>query len=562
MAPICEARNSRGLLQLNSWPSSPEDERRLDGAVWAFVMLGIALRLMRYLLRFPLWGDECMVATNFLDRDYAGMAGQLDYNQICPLWFMWTELTSVKLFGFHEWSLRLFPTLCSVASLFLFRHVARRLLNGVPLLLAVGVFCVAYYPIRHGAELKPYAPDLCVALTVLALTIEWLQSGESRFGWWLTAFLPLGLGFSYPAVFVAGAASAAVAIAIWQSRIRRAWPAWIVFNAVLGGTSLAFYLAVAHAQSAAARAGGINDMWVQSFPPLATPWKLPLWLLDVHVGRMLAYPAGGEHGASLLTTVCCLLGAAIFWRRLDRWVSCLLLGPFALGLVGAFAGAYPYGGSARTMQYVAPSICLLTGLGAAALLAVPRWNWMGTPARRLAVAVGILVAVGLASGIRDLVHPYKTAYDLTQHSFARWLWQDLGRDGQVACVVQDLGVPLFPWAERKAIMPDYRCFQRIFSARHKHGPCPPVWDQITVDRPLWCVIQGYKGSRPDPAALSSWLVQMSADYDLAGTVRLPVCAGGGVVFDQWYELYRFVPKGSLSTSIQAELPRQPDGVKR
>ena len=45
-------------------------------------------------------------------------------------------------------------------------------------------------------------------------------------------------------------------------------------------------------------------------------------------------------------------------------VSCLLA-PFALALVAASLKRYPYGSEARLMQFAAPSICLLSGLGAA-----------------------------------------------------------------------------------------------------------------------------------------------------------------------------------------------------
>ena len=55
----------------------------------------------------------------------------LDYGQVCPLFFLWLELTAVKVFGFSEWSLRLIPTVCSVASVFLFAHMARRVTAGL-----------------------------------------------------------------------------------------------------------------------------------------------------------------------------------------------------------------------------------------------------------------------------------------------------------------------------------------------------------------------------------------------------------------------------------------------
>ena len=110
--------------------------------------LGVLLRVVTFALNFPLWGDEAFVAVNFITRGYRDLLRPLDYGQICPLLFLWLELTAVKLFGFSEWSLRLIPTLCSVASVFLFAHVAGRVTRGTARLLAVGIFSVAYYPIR------------------------------------------------------------------------------------------------------------------------------------------------------------------------------------------------------------------------------------------------------------------------------------------------------------------------------------------------------------------------------------------------------------------------------
>src|SRR5437588_12470215 len=70
-------------------------QRYVPALTWAMVALGVALRLERYLLQFPLWGDEGMVAANFLDRGYAELVRPLDYRQICPLFCLWAELTAV-----------------------------------------------------------------------------------------------------------------------------------------------------------------------------------------------------------------------------------------------------------------------------------------------------------------------------------------------------------------------------------------------------------------------------------------------------------------------------------
>src|SRR5262245_19220076 len=65
--------------------------RRLARATWAFVALGVLLRLTRYFVGYPLWHDEAFVAVNFLERGYAELTRELGYGQVCPLLFLWTE---------------------------------------------------------------------------------------------------------------------------------------------------------------------------------------------------------------------------------------------------------------------------------------------------------------------------------------------------------------------------------------------------------------------------------------------------------------------------------------
>ena len=103
--------------------------QRIDRAVLAFVALGVVLRVGHYLNNYPLWGDEAFLALSFLRRGYLDLLLPLEYGQICPILFLWAELTAVKLFGFSEWSLRLCPLICGVGSVFLFRHVAGRVLR-------------------------------------------------------------------------------------------------------------------------------------------------------------------------------------------------------------------------------------------------------------------------------------------------------------------------------------------------------------------------------------------------------------------------------------------------
>ena len=105
-------------------------------------------------------------------------------------------------------SLRLIPFLCGLGSLLLFRHVAGRLLQGISLVLAVGLFAVAYPMTRYAAEAKPYGCDLLVALAMLALAIEWLRRpDQTRWLWCLAALVGPAVGYSFPAIFMAGGVS-------------------------------------------------------------------------------------------------------------------------------------------------------------------------------------------------------------------------------------------------------------------------------------------------------------------------------------------------------------------
>jgi hypothetical protein len=106
----------------------------------------------------------------------------------------------------------------------------------------------------------------------------------------------------------------------------------------------------------------------------------------------------------------CLVGA---WGivRARRWQVLVLLGlPFALTLLAAALHRYPYGGSARVAQHLAPAICLLAGAGAAALIQRLVQSPVGQH-RAARFTCAALALIGVAGIARDLLWPYKTEGD-------------------------------------------------------------------------------------------------------------------------------------------------------
>ena len=55
------------------------------------------MRVVRYGLRFPIWGDEAFVCLNLLDHDLLELAGPLRFDQVAPVLFLWVEWAVMRV---------------------------------------------------------------------------------------------------------------------------------------------------------------------------------------------------------------------------------------------------------------------------------------------------------------------------------------------------------------------------------------------------------------------------------------------------------------------------------
>lgn len=517
---------------------------RWERMAWIFVGLGIAARLARYLLAFPLWGDECMLAQNFLSRDFAGLLRPLENCQVAPpLWLM-LELAAVKLFGFSEWSLRLLPLVAGIAALIVFKHVVGRLLRGPAAVLAVGFLSVAFFPMRHSVEAKPYATDLFVAVGLLALTIEWWHDRtRTRWLWILAAVLPAALGLSFPAVLVAAGISSLLICQVLRGGNRAALVPIAAYHVVLAVSAVGV-VAISAASQLDEWGPMMRTCWVAAFPPpIWRPLALLKWLAETYTGLMFAYPLGGKAGGSLITAVCFGFGVAALARRGDRLLALPLVVPFGLGLVCAATRLYPYGDNERLVQYLGPAVCLLAGLGAAQLLAR-----LARPARKQAIASMMVMLAAIAGGemLRDLSHPYKHRCDWDHQSFARWFWTQAEDSSDMVAMPLPLNRAIYNRTDYTA----YACYQAIYADRLKAPG--DVCD--AAKKPLDCVVFRGDESRGDQPALDRWLKQFEPRYRLAGCTRHRVKTDVGPQHDfyGWYDVYRFVPRADLAQRTSDE----------
>lgn len=407
----------------------------------ALLVVGVIARLVRFLLDFPLWGDEAFVAVNFLKRDFAGMWQPLLYGQIVPLGFMWAELAMTRFAGLSEYALRAIPLLAGVAALFVLWFFARAATGRRPALLALGFLAAAYYPIRHANEVKPYSTDLLVALLLVVFAWRLIQRPTTARWATLAVAAAIAVWCSYPAVFVAGGIALVLTVRLIRRRERGFVLGWAVFGvALLASWAVMFQLyAQPHAQAASAI--GEIAMWQATWPP-ADPLKFVLWFIGTHTGNMLAYPVGGKNGGSFLTAALVIIGAITLTRRGRGELVGILLSPLLLAFVAALLHRYPYGGTARTMLYMAPAFCLLAGVGfVEAIRAL-----VGPTERRFALraAAILFLAIGVGSVIRDGIEPYKKKANLNARRFVRDLAERVTPEDRVFVFLSP--EPDRPWA--------------------------------------------------------------------------------------------------------------------
>jgi hypothetical protein len=402
-------------------------DRAFPAARWILVLLAVGLgwRLLRYALCFPFWGDEAYLNLSILHRGYAELLAPLEYAQVAPLLFLWIQRTAYLLFSGGEYALRAFSLLAGVAALLLFARLAWQQLKPAPATIAIGIFASTYALVRHTCESKPYGGDLLAATVLFWVAARWLREpGSPRAAWLAAATAAILIWLSYPAAFVAGGISLAMLVTDIRRPTRRGWVCWGLYTAVIAGSFLVYFLVFAgpHAQRAAG--SWLEEYWQDAFPPVHSLSALLWWLLKTHTGRMLAYPFGGPGFGSSLTTLLCVVGTVALVRQRRGSSLLLWLAPALPTLIAAALHRYPYGDSVRVSIHLAPGICVLAGVGVAAL--VDRVPAPRARATLLGLVLAALTCISIGGATRDALSPYKAWEEETGRRAMRDLAERIG----------------------------------------------------------------------------------------------------------------------------------------
>ncbi len=335
-------------------------------ALNALVAVGVLLRLWQYLGNTSLWTDEISLAENVIHRPVGRLLlAPLDFDQVAPAGFLLVTKAVATLLGPSELALRLFPLVCSLAGLWLFRRLAGRVLAGWTLLFAMGLFATGGPLILYAAEVKQYSGDVAVSLLLTLIAFDLRESAPPP-----ARFLRAGLTglvvvwFSQAAVLVLAGLGGALVLFALLGRERRAWRN-------LAATLLPWTVGAAAAVWSGHRTitpemhAYLYRFWSNGFWPL--PPRNPrdlLWLpknLRGFWGQSLF-----DYPLSVLYLALMILGFWALWRR-RRDAALLLLGPVAAMLAASAARQYPFQG--RLLLVLVPAFLLAASEGAGVLAA-------------------------------------------------------------------------------------------------------------------------------------------------------------------------------------------------
>jgi len=364
--------------------------------------IGVLLRTVQYLSNRSLWLDESSLALNILHRTPRDLLKPLDTSQGAPPAFLWLEKFAVATFGPSEFSLRFFPFLFGVLSVFVFYAVAKRWLRSSAMTVALFFFATSGALIYYSAEVKQYSTDV-----LFALLLYWVasflgsRSVSLRGGIALGVVGAVAVWFSHPAVFV----FAGIALTLFFEHLgsdRRTAAKVIVASLIAVASFGALYWI-----SLRSLIGNKNlqvEHWA-SFAPLPVTAEGLAWYYNSFLA-LFNRPVG-MGGAAAVASFILLIGCAHLYREHPQRLS-LLLSPLLVAVVASGLHCYPiaplpgsFWPGGRFLLFTVPALLLMLGEGTEQLCVAlkPHVQWP-----RL-VVLTFLAVVPVMSAARMLVHP-------------------------------------------------------------------------------------------------------------------------------------------------------------
>ncbi len=378
---------------------------------WAVIGAGILLRLFHFFYNRSFFNDESFLANSLIRLSYGELvSGPLEYEQKAPIGYLLLTKLCVVLFGKGEMALRLVSLLCGIASLFLFRTLARHFLRPAGVFVAVAILAIAPPSLLYSVEAKQYCTEMLATLAALYLYVRYGQKTALAAGlrWGL-----LGAGliwFSYSVIFIL--AGMAAAISLWHL-LKKDWKPFFRYLIPFSLWLVSFALNYLLFTQRHAGSGWLIDWFddLRAFMPLppASPEDLSWFLIKplhvLHLSLGLSWldldwrysdVFRGVTRMPFLPLFCWVSGSVLVYRQ-DRRLFWVLVLPFLLALLASGVRMYPL--HERLTYFLVPFIIIMLVKGFERLL-----HSFSSIGLRYALLV-LLMAGAVANSAYTLVNP-------------------------------------------------------------------------------------------------------------------------------------------------------------
>jgi len=337
------------------------------------VVLGIALRLQRYLLGRSFRNDEAALALALVRSSVQSIVSQpLPGGLTAPVGFLVVEKLIVQALGNWDYVFRLLPLIAGCVSMVLLLFLTRRLLGAFGSACVLGAFAVNWMLLLYSSDFKQYSTDVFFVVLLYLSLAAYLRASSPANGLMLAGIGIVALATSHPAIFVLGSIGPVLLIHHCRDRaaIARVLGIVMVWALCFAGLYFNYYRVVGQER-------GVVDYWnnLEALMPMP-PWEDPAWF-GIRAGSFFTTVAGLSP-LSLLNTLLLALGLFSFYRRGPWQWSLVLLGTLLLPLVASGVINYPFKG--RLILFLVPVLYLAMGEGLdwLARLARPRrWYVQG-----------------------------------------------------------------------------------------------------------------------------------------------------------------------------------------
>ncbi len=349
------------------------------------VLLGIVLRLAQYIHNRELWLDEAYLSVELLTKTYCGITGELRFNMVFPVGYLFVEKFAASLLGTSEYALRLPSLVCGLLALPAFAGLClaagkapsrntnqpceTQTAHWIAIAVAMLFFATSKHLVYYTSEVRQYILDVLAVCVVYWIVIPEVfarqtdYQGQCRRFFVASCFGAVATWIVLAPIFVWAAIGTVYLVQDIAACAWRRLPRTILAGAVWTLSFAVHMVWLQHIMTLGDRTADIRYRIVSLSPPIPPQSTTDLQHLWDSFKHFFEFPGGfTEWGLPFFVLAA---GCVVMWRR-SRALSALLILPVPYALFASAIHRYPFRN--QYILFLMPAVFLLMAYGIAHFL--------------------------------------------------------------------------------------------------------------------------------------------------------------------------------------------------